>query len=50
MRISANDKEQIQAILNEVERDVPQDRRFNIDRIDKAIVDGEKQFKDFYVE
>jgi len=46
MRISANDKEQIQAILNEVERDVPQDRRFNIDRIDKAIIDAEKNIKD----
>lgn len=46
MRISAKNKEQIQAILNEVEKEVPQERRFNIDRIDKAIIDAEKQIKD----
>lgn len=46
MRISAKDKEQIQAILEEIEKDVPQERRFNIDRIDKAIIDAEKSIKD----
>lgn len=45
MRISANDKEQIQAILDEVEKDVQQERRFDINRIDRAINDAEKSIK-----
>ncbi len=46
MRISANDKEQIQAILDEVEKDVQQECRFDINRIDRAINDAEKSIKD----
>jgi len=46
MKISVSDKEQIQAILNEVEKDVPAERRFNLNRIDRAINDAEKTMKD----
>lgn len=46
MKISVKDKEQIQAILNDVEKDVPAERRFNIDRIDKAINDAERFIKE----
>lgn len=44
--MSVKDKEQIQAILDEIEKNVPEERRFNIARIDKAINDAKRFIKE----